>query len=260
MGDKRLRYKNQIAEQSLQNTKQMWESETSKTVFGSDRYIIAPAIEVSDNIVPNTRLKMDGLGLLGSLPKASIPVVFFDPQYRGILDKMAYGNEGKGRGKKRSQLMQMSESIIVEFFHHIDNVLMPSGHLFLWIDKFHLCQGFSDWANGTELEIVDLITWDKARMGMGYRTRRVSEYCAVLQKLPKRAKGVWKIHNIPDTWRESVKGKEHPHQKPVGLQRKLIAAVTNPGDYVVDPAAGSFSVMVSANLESRNFIGCDLEG
>lgn len=245
----------------MQNTKQMWKTEVnSKSVYANDRFVVAPEIEVPSAIVPNTRLQMDGIELLSSLPKGTIPIVFFDPQYRGILDKMAYGNEGKGRGKKRSQLMQMPENVIVEFFQHIDSVLMSSGHLFLWIDKFHLCQGFSDWANGTGLEIVDLITWDKARMGMGYRTRRVSEYCVVFQKLPKRAKGVWKIHNIPDTWREAVKDKEHPHQKPVGLQRKLIAAVTNPGDYVIDPAAGSFSVMRSANLENRNFIGCDLEG
>ena len=33
---------------------------------------------------------------------------------------------------------------------------------------------------------------------MGYRTRRKSEYCLVLQKVPLRAKGVWRSHNIPD--------------------------------------------------------------
>ena len=95
---------------------------------------------------------------------------------------------------------------------------------------------------------------------MGYRSRRVSEYCVVLQKQPRRAKGVWKIHTIRDVWREKVSSKEHPHQKPIGLQGELIAAVSQKGDYVVDPAAGSFSVMESAHIKGRNFIGCDLEG
>jgi site-specific DNA-methyltransferase (adenine-specific) len=74
---------------------------------------------------------------------------------------------------------------------------------------------------------VDLIVWDKERFGMGYRSRRVCEYCVVLQKQPKRAKGVWKIHNIPDVWRERKETKEHSHQKPLKLQAELIAAVTN---------------------------------
>ena len=37
-----------------------------------------------------------------------------------------------------------------------------------------------------------------------------------------------------------------------------IGAVTEPGDLVVDPAAGSFAVMHAARQLGRNFIGCDL--
>ena len=46
----------------------------------------------------NVRHRMDGLDLMGTLSDASVPAVFFDPQYRGVLDKLAYGNEGKARG------------------------------------------------------------------------------------------------------------------------------------------------------------------
>lgn len=230
------------------------------TVFSGQRNVHCPHLDLPREIKANARLKMDGLRLLRLLPAASIPVVFFDPQYRGILDKMSYGNEGKQRGRKRSALTQMSEEVIQEFVGAIDRALLPSGHLFLWIDKFHLCQGYEEWTNGTQLETVDLITWNKGRMGMGYRTRRQSEYLIVLQKQPKRAKGVWKVHNIPDVWEERIEHRTHTHQKPLRLQRELIFAVSNEGDYVVDPAAGSFSVMHSAHACSRNFIGCDLEG
>jgi site-specific DNA-methyltransferase (adenine-specific) len=68
------------------------------------------------------------------------------------------------------------------------------------------------------------------------------------------------MSNIPDVWRERKETKDHPHQKPLKLQAELIAAVTNEGDYVIDPAAGSFSVMKAAHLQNRNFIGCDLDG
>lgn len=56
----------------------------------------------------NQRNQMNGLHLLDLLDESSVKVVFFDPQYRGILDKMSYGNEGKNRGKERSSLPQMS--------------------------------------------------------------------------------------------------------------------------------------------------------
>ena len=234
--------------------------EEAKNVFSTERDIQTPPIDLPDFLKPNTRLKMDGLKFLSYLPTETIPVAFLDPQYRGVLDKMNYGNEGKSREKRRSALMQMSEGLIAEFLQSIDRVLIPSGHLFLWVDKFHLCQGFKTWFDATQLDIVDLIVWNKDRFGMGYRSRRVSEYCVVLQKHPRRAKGVWKIHNIRDVWLERTETKEHPHQKPVGLQAELIAAVSNEGDYVIDPAAGSFSVMEAALKKGRNFIGCDLEG
>ena len=48
----------------------------------------------------------DGFALLASLVPETIPICVFDPQYRGVLDKMQYGNEGVNRGRARSQLPQ----------------------------------------------------------------------------------------------------------------------------------------------------------
>ena len=93
---------------------------------------------------------------------------------------------------------------------------------------------------------------------MGYHTRRTTEYLSVLQKLPKKAKVAWKLHGIPDTWREKIVRKTHAYTKPIMLQSKLICAVSEIGDYVIDPAAGSFSVLEAATECNRNFLGCDL--
>lgn len=35
------------------------------------------------------------------------------------------------------------------------------------------------------------------------------------------------------------------------------AAVTDPGDGVLDPAAGSYSVLTAAQPAGRQFLGCD---
>ncbi|MCY4315119.1 MAG: DNA methyltransferase [Roseovarius sp.] len=230
-------------------------------VFSNLRTVKTPEIALSKKLKLNTRLKMDGLDFLSQIPEDSISVAFFDPQYRGILDKMKYGNEGKSRGRERCELPQMTEDTIREFAKGIDRILIPSGHLFLWIDKFHLCQGFESWFAETNMDVVDMITWNKKKMGMGYRTRRCAEYLIVLQTLPRKAKGVWKIHNICDVWDEPLaKRNGHAHRKPVDLQSELISAVSNEGDVIVDPAAGSFSVMEAAKNSRRNFLGCDING
>ena len=197
-----------------------------------------------------------GLSLLRPLFPDSWPLVIFGPQYRGVLDKMSYGNEGE-RQKHRARVEQMSEDRIGEFIREIGRVLRPSGHLFLWIDKFHLCTGsLHVWAHGTPLETVDMITWDKGRMGMGYRSRRQSEYLVILQKAPLRAKGIWTDHSIPDVVQEKVA--RGMHRKPIEMQRRLIEAVTEPGDVVIDPAAGTYSVLAACQKSGRRFLGCDL--
>lgn len=203
---------------------------------------------------------MDGLHLLRKLKSNSIPLPFFDPQYRTILDKMKYGNEGKSRLSARAGLPQMNVVMIQTFISEIERVLVPSGHLFLWVDKFILCSGLSSLLEHSSLQVVDMVTWYKGRFGMGYRTRRTCEYLVVLQKAPIRAKGVWHVHNIPDIWNEPLSKRVHTHSKPVGLQCRLIEAVSNIGDIVLDPAAGGFSVLEAAKASKRRFLGCDILG
>ena len=207
------------------------------------------------------RNQANGMEFLFRLPNDITSLVFFDPEYRGVLDYQGYGNEGE-RQKGRAALDQMTGDVIAQFIGQIERVLTPRGHLMLWVDKFHVAEGISPWLEGRNLKIVDMITWDKGRIGMGYRTRRRCEYLMVIQKLPVRAKGVWTLHNIPDVWAEKLvkEAGGHAHAKPAGLQAQLIAATTPPGALVVDPAAGSFSVMKAAHEMGRHFLGCDLRG
>lgn len=212
----------------------------------------------SNTYAINKQIKANGLDLLADINDKTVAVAFFDPQYRGILDKLKYGNEGQARNKARCELVQMDDDTIINFILEIDRVLKDSGHLFLWVDKFHLCQGVLNWFTGTSLNLVDMIVWDKGKIGMGYRTRRKSEYLVVLQKSPVRAKGCWNDHSIPDVWEEKTP-KVHPHSKPVDLQKRLIAATTQEGDYVLDPASGKYSVYEACKALGRDFIGCDIE-
>ena len=71
---------------------------------------------------------------------------------------------------------------------------------------------------------------------------------------------MWKIHIIPDVWHEDIPRNKHAHRKPVKLQSELIAAVSDAGDMVIDPAAGSSSVLDACRMQKRKFLGCDLNG
>jgi site-specific DNA-methyltransferase (adenine-specific) len=198
----------------------------------------------------------DALALLRSLSDGIGAATFFDPQHRSTLDRLKYGNEG-ARQKQRCELPAMSDSYIEQCCRDIARVLRPSGYLFLWADAFRLCSGYHLHVADV-LPCVDLIAWNNGRFGMGPRSRHCGDYLLVLQKPPLLAKATWRDHGIRDRWVEKVDTKIHPHIKPAGLIRRLIAAVTAPGDLIIDPAAGSFLVMHIAHELGRRFIGCDI--
>jgi site-specific DNA-methyltransferase (adenine-specific) len=203
----------------------------------------------------NVAQRGDALALLQSLPNSCTPLVLFDPQYRGVLDKLKFGNEG-ARQKGRAQLPAMSEDYIDAVCREAARVLKPSSYCMLWADTYNLCQAHH-LRVADVLPVVDLIAWDSLRMGMGKRTRRRGDNLLILQEPPITAT-TWKDHGIPSRWSEKVDRKLHPHIKPAGLIARLIGAVTRPGDLVVDPAAGSFVVMRVATQMGRDFVGCDI--
>jgi site-specific DNA-methyltransferase (adenine-specific) len=218
----------------------------------------------------NISQRGDALELLASLPDCSAAVVFFDPQYRGVLDRLRYGNEG-ARQRGRFRLPPMTGDFIDACCREGMRVLRPSGYFMRWTDTFHLCEAdhqrivgpgnrprASSAGNPNSLWCVDLIAWDNLCPGNGYRSRHRGDYLIVLQKPFLYAKATWRDHSIPSRWVEKVDRKLHPHIKPIGLISRLIGAVTHPGDLVIDPAAGSFVVMCAAHQLGRDFIGCDI--
>ncbi|MDR1499216.1 MAG: site-specific DNA-methyltransferase [Rickettsiales bacterium] len=232
-------------------------SEHDASLFCSKKYLFEEKI---GRYKLNAHNKENGLILMSKIPDMAVTATFFDPQYRGVLDKLSYGNEGKSRGTGRCNLPQMSEKVIIDFIKSIDRVTKPSGHLFLWVDKFHLCEGVKDWFSDVNFSIVDMIVWDKQTFGMGYRTRRTCEFLIILQKKPIKVKDIWLTHNIRDIWAEKIMTKGHPHCKPINLQKELIISVSKEGDLILDPAMGSGSVLQASLLSNRKFIGCDLNG
>lgn len=75
--------------------------------------------------------------------------------------------------------------------------------------------------------------------------------------LGKNPGDVWEIPNVKGNHIEKT---EHPCQYPVALVQRLIRALCPPKGIVLDPYMGSASTGVAAAIESRRFIGAELDG
>lgn len=213
----------------------------------------APAIQ------ENARNRIDAVTLLRGQGTATAALAFFDPQYREVLDKLAFGNEGARQGD-RSALPQMTPAIIAAIIIELERALKPSGYLVLWMDKYCLVQGrYRDWLDAAiSMKTVDMLSWNKMRPGMGRRLRGVMEFAVILQKVPIRAAGTWHDHSLNDGWSEHSDRSIHPHAKPHQLTQRLIRATTKRGDLVIDPAAGGFGVLEACKETGRRFVGGDI--
>jgi site-specific DNA-methyltransferase (adenine-specific) len=213
----------------------------------------------------NVMQQGDALELLAALPAACSKLVFFDPQYRGVLDRQEYGNEG-ARQKGRFDLPAMTSDYIDACCRESARVLRPLGYVMLWTDTYNMLEGHHLRVRDA-LAPVSAVAWDNQCLSQGHRTRHRGSDLIVLQKprLQKPylvARATWRTKPaIPTRWPERIirPRSQHPHIKPIGLITALIEAITDPGDLVVDPAAGSFVVMRAAHALGRDFVGCDLD-
>ena len=73
--------------------------------------------------------------------------------------------------------------------------------------------------------------------------------------LGKNPSDVW---DIPNVKANHVEKTEHPCQFPVGLVERLVLALTNKGDNVLDPYLGVGSTAIAALKNKRNAFGCDI--
>ena len=66
---------------------------------------------------------------------------------------------------------------------------------------------------------------------------------------------VWSVPNVKSNHIEKT---EHPCQFPVELIERLVLALTNPGDRVLDPYMGVGSTAIAAAKHHRHAYGCDI--
>lgn len=231
--------------------------------------------------------KGDCLEIMQSLPEASVDMVFADPPYNLSNDgftvhagKRVSVNKGKW---DKSFGPEKDFEFHFKWIEACKRVLKDNGTI--WISgTYH-----SIYACGYALQIQNFrflndISWFKpnaspnlsCRMftashetliwaSKSKKTKHIFNYSEMkngnfpgdkIKNPGKQMRSVWSITTPASS--EKIYGK-HPTQKPLALLDRVVIASTNPGQVILDPFCGSATTGVSALLNSRKFIGIDMD-
>lgn len=216
----------------------------------------------------------DAVEVLTGIQTGSVDLVFVDPpfnqkiQYHGCMDNLT-----------RSQYLAWMDSWMVE----LERILAPTGSLVLaisdewaaeykiridtmgltmrnwiiWFYRFgnnckrkfarcktHLLYYVADPANFTFNADTILVPSDRQ---MVYKDKRAN----TTGKLPA---DVWEFPRICGSFKER---RNHPCQMPIALLERVVLALTNPHDTILDPFAGSGTTLVAAQRHHRFALGIE---
>jgi site-specific DNA-methyltransferase (adenine-specific) len=125
-------------------------------------------------------------------------------------------------------------------------------------------------------KILNIITWQKtnpppswSKRTFTYSTEQII-WARKKEKVPhfydyelmkeindnQQMKDVWLLPAI-QKWEKNC-GK-HPTQKPLSVLSRIISASTKPNSWILDPFTGGSTTGIAANLQSRKFVGIDIE-
>ncbi|MCW2922998.1 MAG: hypothetical protein JWM98_402 [Thermoleophilia bacterium] len=225
----------------------------------------APTPPVAPITAPTARLVHgDALGLLRSLPDASIDLVVTDPAYNGMNRHLQLGKGrivgeygARGDGERWFDEFDDSAENYAAFCAEVARVLGPDRSAYFMFDAYSMLTLGS--VVREHFHVKNVITWDKVAMGMGHHFRRQSEF--VLYVTTGRAPLARR--DVADVWRiRRVHRAGYPTQKPIELFEAMVAASigtrASTDITVCDPFLGSGSSAVAALRQGCSFVGGDI--
>lgn len=114
---------------------------------------------------------------------------------------------------------------------------------------------YTDYSETTN---VDQILQDRVRDENGKSKYKTDGNGGVVMGQAKKGvplSDVWEIQYLNPKAKERV---GYPTQKPIILLEQIIKLVTDEGDIVLDPFAGSGTTLVAAKMLNRNYLGFDI--
>lgn len=202
-----------------------------------------------------------------SLADDSVDVTITDPPYsQHTHDKQWVGAALTEQGSKRVKtshrgltFAHISEAQAVEVAKQIRRTTLRWGLVFTDLEGVNLWIGAGHAAG---LDYVRTCIWDKVDGAPQFTGDRPAAGAEAIVVLHRKGKKFWNGGGRRNVFRYEVNGergdKPHPTTKPQPLMRELVRLFSNPGELVLDMFSGSGSTGVACLMESRRFIGWEL--
>lgn len=214
-------------------------------------------------------IQAETITTLRSLEAHSVAAVITDPPYcSGGLNesrKKQAGAQGVAYGSKSHEDWFLNDNMTTgglvwmlrELAVEAERLLVPGGSLLCFTD-WRMLPHVAPAMESSGLIFRNLVVWDKGSPGLGDGFKPTHEMIMHFAKgtprlFSKKGSNVIRTRRVPGA------KKIHPTEKPAELLGRLIQVVTEPGDTVLDPFAGSGSCGVAATELGRHFMGVDRE-
>ena len=198
------------------------------------------------------------------LPRLDIhpALVITDPPYRsldidvirGTTTRLVGGRNGRGGERigsvNRGWFPTLGDEEITVSLAALRDLLIPTGALYVFCDVktgLRILPG---------LNPANVLIWDKIHIGMGYNWRRTHEWVGYFPKPDHQLRSA----TLGDIIRcPSVDNKQHPTEKPLSVLYPLIVNSSDVGQLILDPFAGSGSILRAAKDLGRKAVGIEYE-
>jgi site-specific DNA-methyltransferase (adenine-specific) len=217
----------------------------------------------------------DSLQVMKELPDNSIDLVLTDPPYghnNNDNDLIHRWESALGKGESTADMKRPILNDGFDEANRLFSALMIESKRILKNGGVCCCccggggpdPMFARWSleMGKHLKFMQMVVWDKGKIGMGWCYRRSYETILVGYK-GKSAN--WydetdKVENIIRHIGKIIpKRDNHPTEKPVKLMEHFIRLHTKEDDLVLDPFLGSGTTAVACVNLNRHYIGIELD-
>lgn len=180
--------------------------------------------------------------------------VISDPPYNQGYHYVDYADnlEIDEYAQMLEQAFSNNKSVVIHYPEETINILSKI---------LHNCQQSVAWIyNSNTAKQHRLISWwncnpDLTRVGQPYKNptdKRIAKRIA--EGKQARLYDWWNINQVKNV----SKNHAHPCPIPLELAERIILTTTDPGDTIIDPFAGSGTILLAAKKHSRKYIGFEI--
>ena len=224
---------------------------------GEERRAVLDEQDAAAAVAPVASLLHHGdcFDLIPRLEAGSVKLVLTDPPY---------GIEYRSRFRWSSEPPRIrgdiegARDVTRDALQALDAALAPDAHAVVFC-RFREEEELRHALDGVGgLRLRGGLVWVKPEGGMGDLART---FAPAHERMLHLARDSARMRRrLPDAFAASRAGvQHHPTEKPLTVLEGIVRALTEPGDLVVDPFAGSGSTLIAAAAAGRAAWGCEID-